>query len=70
VDETATRHFWRLDYAPAIVSVEPFDHSRHCSSLPGGFRVMGLIVPSAFHEVIRSCLVPRANSSMMCCAAA
>jgi hypothetical protein len=35
VDETATRHFWRLDYAPAFVSVEPFYHSRHCSSLLG-----------------------------------
>jgi len=33
VDETSAGYFRRLEYAPAFVSVEPFDHADHLTGL-------------------------------------
>ena len=46
VDETAAWYLRSLDYTPAFVSVEPLDHSCHCTRRPGRVLRHGLIVPS------------------------
>jgi hypothetical protein len=46
VDETAAGHLRSLDYTPALVSIEPLDHTRHCTRPPSRLSHHGLIVPS------------------------
>src|SRR5262249_3608325 len=50
VDETSAGYFSRLEYAPAFVSVEPFDRADYRTGLSGRLPRHGLILSSVSRE--------------------